>query len=344
MSKTRVLIVDDSPTMCAILSKILEQDHQIEVVATAADPYEARESIRLHKPHVLTLDVQMERMNGLVFLDKIMRLRPLPCIMISSLTQKGGDVAMKALELGAFECIAKPSDGQIHEALSNLPSLVKAAGMTRLDTLQPKAKTSVIEGFNRDPRKIVVIGSSTGGVDALSTVVSALPSNCPPVLITQHMSPGYTASFARRLNGKCAPTVIEAQEGMRIEAGHVYIAPSGPQHMRLSGKRSMSISVQPGEPVSSHAPSVDVLFESVAHLGKRVVAVMLTGMGSDGAQGMKAIRDAGGSTFGQDEESSVVFGMARVAHERGAVQRLLPLSKISAAILAATSKSKEPVT
>lgn len=337
-SKVRVLIVDDSALMRQLLSSCLSADPDIEVVGTAADPIEAREKIKALNPDVITLDVEMPRMDGVTFLRKIMTLRPMPVVMISTLTQAGADVTLEALEIGAVDFIAKPTKDigtVMTELAGDLQSKVKAASRVRVRARhfdqKPKPKP-LADKFS--PRKIVTIGASTGGVEALKAVLIHLPENCPPILITQHMPERFTASFARRLNSECAMTVTEARNNDVVEQGHVYIAP-GARHLELArnaGRFVCRLTDDP--PVSGHRPSVDVLFRSAAKVaGPDVVGVILTGMGKDGSDGMVQLREAGGITIGQDEATSLIYGMPRVAFERGAVQRQYPLHDIADAIL-----------
>ncbi len=334
MSKVRVLVVDDSPTLRAVIKTVLKSDPAIEVVGEAADPYEAREAIKLLRPDVLTLDIEMPRMSGLQFLEKIMKLRPMPVIMVSTLTQKGATDTIEALRIGAFECVGKPTTGDFIKVLSVLPELIKAAAKYKPQGRLPvQNKTPVIEGF-RPNDKIVGIGSSTGGVEALFTLLSAYPKNCPPTIITQHMPEAFLLSFAERLNRTIAPNVSVASEGSHIQEGYVYLAPGGPYHLEVRGGVKPTCSLLASEPVSSHRPSVDVMFGSVAkHIGARMVGVMLTGMGRDGAQGMLSLKQAGGRTIGQNQATSVVYGMARSAMELGAIEKELPITAIGKEIL-----------
>lgn len=329
MRRTRVLIVDDSPLMRRMISSILDQDPEIEVVGAAADAYEAREAIKAHSPDVLTLDVELPKMSGIEFLRKIMRLRPMPVVMVSSLTQEGATTAIEALTIGAVECVAKPAGGDIAAAFGRLAEIVKAAAKAPVATLTERGgRAAEVKQYLPNGR-ILAIGSSTGGVDAISTILSAFPANCPPTVITQHMPPNFTRSLAKRLTEKCAPTIAEARDGAVLRPGFVYIAPGGDHHLEISGRGALTCRLTPGGLVSGHRPSVDKLFTSVARLRDKAVGVILTGMGRDGADGLLKIRQAGGKTIGQDEASCVVYGMPRVAHEIGAVERQAPLSKIS---------------
>ena len=337
----RVLIVDDSSTMRTMLRHVLSSDPELEVVGEAADPYEARDAVKQLRPDVLTLDVEMPRMSGLEFLQKLMAARPMPVVMVSSLTRAGAEDTLSALELGAVDFIAKPSGANAMEALSVLPYKVREASKARLMQPAPaphpvgeSQQAQKAERFNPG-RNVVAIGASTGGVDALLTVLSNFPENCPPTVIVQHMPAKFTSSFAKRLNGRTRMNVAEATDGAQLRPGHVYLAPGGTQHLYLDYRAGIQCRLREGEPRSGHSPSVDELFESVADLGKRALGVLLTGMGSDGAEGLKRIRNEGGRTIGQNKATSTVYGMPRVAFEMGAVQRQLPLNLIGPAILEA---------
>lgn len=331
----RVLIVDDSPTMRAMIASVLKSEQDIEVVGSACDPLEAREAIKALNPDVVTLDVEMPNMNGIEFLERLMRLRPTPVIMISTLTQEGADATLQALELGAFDCIGKPRDGDIRAAFRPLADMIRAAANSRVRSRAAAAPQAAPTSSFKPNRNLVAIGSSTGGVEALQTVLQTYPANCPPTVITQHMPPVFTRNFAQRLDRTCAPTVHEAEDGMPIQIGHVYLAPGGDMHLKVEGSgTNLRCRLFEAATVNGHRPSVDVLFDSVAaSVGARSVGVILTGMGRDGAAGLKRMRDAGARTLGQDETSCVVYGMPRAAHELGAVERQLPLSRICSAVL-----------
>lgn len=337
----RVLIVDDSALIRQMLTEMLSSDPDVEVLGTAPDPYVAREKIKQLNPDVLTLDIEMPRMDGIGFLQKIMKLRPMPVVMVSTLTQKGADATLQALEIGAVDYVAKPTQdlqSSLEEKRSELIFKVKAAaaanmrGRVGLHTQEvlaaPKAR-----GYS-STEKIVAIGASTGGVEALSTVLSALPAVSPAILITQHMPVKFTSTFAERLNRLCAIEVMEAADGARVLPGHAYLAP-GDQHLRLGRNGANYVCRVAGQDlVAGHCPSVDVLFDSVAtSAGSNAIGVILTGMGKDGAAGLKNMREAGARTLGQDEGSCVVYGMPRVAHEFGGVQTQIPLSKMAKNIL-----------
>ncbi len=330
----RVLIVDDSATMRSLIAATLRQDPEIEVLGFANDPLEAREAIKRLNPDVITLDVEMPHMNGLDFLEKIMRLRPMPVVMVSTLTQAGADATLSAMELGAVDCVGKPGAGATAaEAFADLAEKVKAAARARV---RPFAGPVLRAEENRTYRAediIVAIGSSTGGVEALMTILSAFPATCPPTVITQHMPATFTRSFAERLDRVSGAKVAEAWDGARLQPGHVYLAPGGGAHLEVTGATHPTCRLRVDEPVNGHRPSVDVLFESVARLKRPALGVILTGMGRDGAQGLLTLRQSGAHTLGQDESSCVVYGMPRAAQEIGAVEKQSPLARMSAAIL-----------
>jgi two-component system chemotaxis response regulator CheB len=328
----RVLVVDDSATMRSLIIKLLRSDPEIQVVGEAADPLEARQGIKQLYPDVVTLDIEMPNMNGLEFLEKIMRLRPTPVIMVSTLTQEGAEANLRALELGAFDCVAKPTSSNA-EGFNLLPEKVKAAAKSRCgqSVRKPNAPERV-SGFVPDGR-LLGIGSSTGGVEALINIISHFPENCPPTVISQHMPATFTKSFAQRLDRLCAARVTEASDGDLLTPGHIYLAP-GDAHLEISRSTPRLCRLSRAERVNGHRPSVDVMFKSMVRtVGNQAVGVILTGMGRDGAEGLLELRRAGGTTIGQDEVSSVVYGMPRVAFEIGAVETQLPLSKISQKIL-----------
>jgi two-component system chemotaxis response regulator CheB len=323
----RVLVVDDSATMRGLITARLRADPMIEVVGQASDPHEARRAIKQLNPDVITLDIEMPNMDGIEFLDKIMRLRPTPVIMISTLTQKGADVSLHALEIGAFDCIAKPGSGNSDD-FDLLTEKVKAAANSRRRfRRQETVVTERAVAFAPDDR-IIAIGASTGGVEALITILSHFPPNCPPTVISQHMPATFTRSFASRLNNLCAASVSEAKDGAPITAGQVYLAP-GDFHLEITGTSAFRCRLSDAPKVNGHRPSVDVMFKSVLRtVGSRSIGVILTGMGRDGAEGLLELRNAGAETLGQDEQSCVVYGMPRVAHEIGAVARQLSLEQI----------------
>ncbi|HEV7353552.1 MAG TPA: chemotaxis response regulator protein-glutamate methylesterase [Brevundimonas sp.] len=329
-----VLIVDDSPTMRGLIAATLKRDPDIEVVGYAANPMEARAEIKRLNPDVITLDVEMPGMNGIEFLEKIMRLRPMPVVMVSTLTQAGAEVTLAALELGAVDAVGKPGPGMTTaEAFANLSNIVKTAARSRVRTASgapaPAARGA---DYRAGGDHILAIGASTGGVEALLSIISRFPANCPATVITQHMPATFTPSFAARLDRSCAATVQEATDGAPLEPGRIYLAPGGAMHLEVAGSTPRCRLVA-GDTVSGHRPSVDVLFHSVARSKRPCTGVILTGMGRDGAEGLLAIRQAGGHTLGQDEASSVVYGMPRAAFEIGAVERQLSLSQMPDAIL-----------
>jgi len=340
MRSIRVLIVDDSALVRQMLTSLLETDPEIMVVGAAPDPLVARDMVKALNPDVLTLDIEMPRMDGLAFLEKIMRLRPMPVVMISSLTQKGADVALRALEMGAIDYVGKPTVGLVEgfNALRDeIVAKVKAAAAARVRASsgeRPAMPRAAAVGSYSSTEKLIAVGASTGGVEALHSLLTAFPADAPAILITQHMPASFTENFARRLDQQCAVTVSQAEDGARVLPGHVYIAPGG-RHLELarSGANYMC-RVHDGAPVSGHRPSVDVLFNSVAQMaGADAVGVILTGMGKDGAQGLLAMRRAGASTIGQDEATCVVYGMPKAAFDCGAVETELSLGRIPEQIL-----------
>jgi two-component system chemotaxis response regulator CheB len=336
----RVLVVDDSAVMRDLLSGILAEDPEIEVLDTAPDPYVARERIKALNPDVITLDVEMPHMDGVTFLRKIMTLRPMPVVMISTLTTAGAETTLEALEIGAVDFVAKPTNNVATTLAQLAPEIrakVKNAGRTKVRA--PVARKPKVHTLSRSAAsgdKIVFIGASTGGVEALKVVLTGMPADSPPILITQHMPPRFTHAFAERLNRECAMTISEAKHGDPVEQGHAYIAP-GSHHLEIarSGGRFVC-ALNDGPTMSGHRPSVDTLFQSAAKLvGANAVAAILTGMGKDGANGMREMRNAGAFTIGQDEATSLIYGMPRVAYEVGGVMKQSPLGDVSDAILAA---------
>jgi two-component system, chemotaxis family, protein-glutamate methylesterase/glutaminase len=344
-SPVRVLVIDDSALMRQLLSALLSGDPDIEVVGTANDPLMARDRIKALNPDVITLDIEMPQMDGLTFLRKLMELRPMPVVMCSTLTQAGADATLQALEIGAVDFIAKPT-GNVASAMNDLSlelrTKVKTAARARVTARRaaPARIPPKRAQLGVTPEKIIVMGASTGGVEALKEVLVHLPSDTPPILITQHMPPRFTAAFANRLNNECPMTIHEAAHDQPVERGHAYIAP-GAHHLELDRRNGRFLCRLHDElPVSGHRPSVDVLFRSAARIaGPIIIGVILTGMGKDGAEGMLELRRARAITLGQDEESALVYGMPRVAFERGAVMRQCSLGKMSDAILAACGVS-----
>jgi two-component system, chemotaxis family, protein-glutamate methylesterase/glutaminase len=343
----KVLIVDDSALVRQVLSHILSGASDIEVVGSAPDALVARDMIKALNPDVLTLDIEMPKMDGLEFLEKLMKLRPMPVVMISSLTQRGAEATLRALELGAVDFVAKPKLG-VAEGLDSyaeeIVAKVRAAAGSRFlrkTTLHvPSTSQPIIKGASE---KLILLGASTGGTEAIKEFLLNMPPTCPPILIVQHMPPGFTASFATRLNGLCRIDVKEAVDGERVVPGHAYIAPGG-KHLVL--KRSGAFyqtGITDEAPVSLHRPSVDKLFLSaVPHVGANTVAVIMTGMGKDGAQGMLALRGAKVYTVAQSEASCVVYGMPREAVQLGAVDAVVDLSDIAAHVLARFGVGAKP--
>lgn len=335
----RVLIVDDSALMRAFLGRVVHSQPDMDVVGVAADPLVAIEQIRLRAPDVITLDVEMPRMNGLDFLSKLMAVRPLPVVMISSLTRDGAQTTMRALELGAVDFVAKPQDlAQLETCAADIADKIRAASVARIRRRAPGPLLASVAA-PRPPHaasgrcaldSVVAIGASTGGVEALREVLSALPATMPPIVIAQHMPPGYTDAFARRLDASCEIGVTEARDGEPARQGMAYIAPGG-RHLAVMRRASgYVLRVTDDAPVNRHRPSVDTLFRAVAGAaGQRSIAVMLTGMGADGAEAMLQLNAAGAHTIAQDEASCVVFGMPRQAIAIGAVREVLPLGHIA---------------
>ncbi len=348
MKKIRVVVVDDSALVRSLLADIINRQSDMECVGTANDPLIAREMIRELNPDVITLDIEMPKMDGIEFLGRLMRLRPMPVVMISTLTERGAEVTMRALELGAVDFVSKPriglTDG-INELASQIVDKVRVAAAAHIrrnltQGVQPPPQPTARPGVGNlagrvSTEKLVCIGASTGGTEAIKEVLTRLPADSPGVVITQHMPAGFTTSFAARLNGLCQITVQEATHGSRILPGHAYIAPGGKQFsVDRSGANYVCV-VQAGEPVNRHMPSVEVLFKSAARcVGRNAYGIMLTGMGNDGAKAMKEMRDAGSYNYVQDEATSVVFGMPREAILHGAADEVLPLSAIAPALLA----------
>jgi two-component system chemotaxis response regulator CheB len=330
----RTLIVDDSPTMRTVLGMLLAQDPEIEVIGSADCPATARTMIKELNPDVLTLDIEMPGMDGLDFLEKIMRLRPMPVVMISTLTERGSEASVRALELGAFDCRPKPLFNEARDGDGGeLARVVKAAAGSR--QRRQELASGPPANYSARPDSVIAIGSSTGGVEALLNVLQSFPETCPPVMIVQHMPAAFTRSFAARLDRCCPPHVVLAEDGLPLVPGQVAIAPGGDTHLVLASGRQRRCRLVEGPPESGHRPSVDALFHSVASAGFATAAgAILTGMGADGAKGLLAMREAGARTFGQDEASSVVYGMPGVAHRIGAVEKQLPLGQIAAGLLA----------
>jgi len=343
MTKTRVVVVDDSALVRSLLSAIINRQTDMECVGTAADPLVAREMIRSLDPDVITLDVEMPRMDGLDFLARLMKLRPTPVVMVSTLTERGAEVTLRALELGAIDFVAKPKVGVadgLRMLADDITDKVRVAAQATLrrpmsnaakatEAARPVTPMSALGRLSTE--KIVFIGASTGGTEATKEVLTQLPPDCPAIVITQHMPAGFTKSYAARLDGLCRIRVAEARDGERILPGHAYIAPGGVQHLSVERSGANYIArLTESEPVNRHRPSVEVLFGSAARVvGPNALGIMLTGMGGDGARAMKAMRDAGSYNIVQDEASCVVFGMPREAIAAGAAHEVLPLGQIA---------------
>lgn len=366
MAKTRVVVVDDSALVRSLLAEIINRQPDMECIGAASDPLVAREMIRNLNPDVITLDVEMPKMDGIDFLSKLMRLRPMPVVMVSTLTERGADVTLKALELGAIDFVAKPKIGVadgLRQLSDDITDKIRVASKARIHRPPPAPASMMSTGAHAVPtahgtagahaprppaaprvtlaslgrlstEKIFFIGASTGGTEATKEVLTALPADCPAVVITQHMPPGFTRNYAARLDGLCKIRVKEAEDGERILPGHAYIAPGG-LHLSVEKSGANYIArVRDGDPVNRHKPSVEVLFKSAAAcVGPNAIAVMLTGMGADGATAMREMRDAGAYCVAQDEATCVVFGMPREAIAAGAINEVLPLTKIAGHIM-----------
>jgi two-component system, chemotaxis family, protein-glutamate methylesterase/glutaminase len=343
MSKIKVLIVDDSALIRHMLAEIFRQTDDIEVVGSAGDPLIARDKIKQLNPDVLTLDVEMPRMDGLTFLRNLMRLRPMPVVMISTLTEKGAEVTLEALAMGAVDFVAKPKinvvDG-LKEYAAEIVAKVRIAADAKVKALEtPKlgvdlAETPVLKNHFKTTHKIVAIGASTGGTEAIKEVIKYLPADAPPIVITQHLPVAFSSSFANHVNAVGAMTAQVAQDGQLLLPGNIYIAP-GDQHLLVMRDGARYICrLDDGPLVNRHKPSVEVMFRSVAqNVGKNAVGVMLTGMGGDGARAMLEMREAGAQNIVQDEASSIVWGMPGEAYRLGAAHHIVPLDKIAAKIL-----------
>lgn len=334
-NKIRVLIVDDSALVRKMLREGLGKARDLEIVGAAKDPYEARDLLVKLRPDVMTLDIEMPKMDGLEFLRRLMPQFPIPTVVVSSLSQKGSQMAIDAMSAGAVDVVGKPSRdlGYVFEQMMNdLTVRVRNAARVNRALLRSRAPQSPAQGYRANfvsTDKVIGIGASTGGTEALFSILRSLPVDCPGVVVVQHMPPGFTRALASRLDTQVPLSVVEAKNGDSISSGKVLIAPAGQQCqvMRSGGHYVVHLSDAGSH---AHAPSVDVLMESMArHVGKNGVGVILTGMGKDGAQGLKRMRDAGSKTIGQDEASSVVYGMPKAAAELGAVQVQLPLAKIA---------------
>jgi len=343
MGKIRVLVIDDSALMRKVLSEIINREPDMEAIGAAPDPLIAREMIRNLNPDVLTLDIEMPRMDGLDFLERLMRLRPMPVVMVSTLTERGSEAAFQAIELGAVDFVAKPKMGAanaIQDYAVEISDKIRAAAAARIGRAPaqqrdvPKPPPRPSHHRLASTEKIIVIGASTGGTEAIKDVLVQMPADAPGILVTQHMPEGFTRSFAARLDGLCKVAVKEAEDGERVLPGHAYIAP-GHSHLLLRKSGANYITqLSQSDPVNRHRPSVDVLFHSAAECaGKNVIGVILTGMGKDGAAGMLELRRAGAYTYAQDKDSCVVYGMPKEAVAVGGVEEVLPLEDIAGAVL-----------
>jgi two-component system chemotaxis response regulator CheB len=342
VKKIKVLIVDDSALIRSVMSEIISSQADMEVVGVAPDPLVARELIKQTNPDVLTLDVEMPKMDGLDFLEKLMRLRPMPVLMVSSLTERGSEITMRALELGAVDFVTKPKisiQSGMREYTELIADKIRAASKARIKprTVGPGTPATVLPAL-RSPltssEKLIIIGASTGGTEAIREFLMQMPSDCPGILIAQHMPEGFTTSFARRLDTLCKISVREAAGDERILPGHAYIAP-GHSHLLLARSGANYVTkVEQTDPVNRHRPSVDVLFRSAASAaGKNAVGVILTGMGKDGAAGMLEMKNAGAYNFAQDEATCVVFGMPREAIALGGTHEVGPLTSLPGMVL-----------
>ena len=351
--KIRVIVVDDSALVRSLLAEIINRQRDMECVGTANDPLIAREMIRELDPDVITLDVEMPRMDGIDFLGRLMRLRPTPVLMISTLTERGAEVTMKALELGAVDFVSKPRVGLssgLNELATEIVDKIRVAAVAHVRRIvardpvtahAPSGPATPAHGSSGSllgrvsTEKLICIGASTGGTEAIKEVLVPMPADSPAIVITQHMPPGFTTSFAARLNGLCQITVKEAVHGERILPGHAYIAPGGRQFsVARSGANYVAV-VEDTPPVNRHKPSVEVLFKSAAAVvGRNAYGIMLTGMGNDGAAAMREMKDAGSYNYVQDEATCIVFGMPREAIAHGAADEVLPLGQIAHALIA----------
>lgn len=355
--KIRVLIIDDSALIRQMLTEMLSACREIDVVGTASDPFIARDKIKSLNPDVLTLDVEMPKMDGITFLSNLMRLRPMPVVMVSSLTERSADITLRALELGAVDFVSKPKVDIAHslqDYAEEIITKIKVAAHARIrpfnersaessaHRIDPKLSADAVIRKKDPPRRflttdrIIAIGASTGGTEAIKELLMAFPADTPGIVISQHIPEAFSAPFARRMDTVSAMRVAQAEDGQQIIPGHVYIAP-GDRHLMVERSGAQYICrLSNGPPVNRHRPSVDVMFRSLAqNVGPNTIGVILTGMGADGALGMKEMRDAGARTIAQDEKTSVVWGMPGSAVEHGAVEQILPLPKIAEAVLRA---------
>lgn len=348
MSKIKVLVIDDSALIRRVLTEIINSEPDMMVVDTATDPLEAREKIKKLNPDVLTLDVEMPKMDGITFLRNLMRLRPMPVIMVSTLTEAGAEISLEALAIGAVDCVAKPTANgtrmdEIQEELTNKIRAAAGASISTIEKISTRQPLKKAEPKPPDYRAksnyLIAIGASTGGTEAIKEVLIDMPENSPPIVIAQHIPPNFSASYATRMNSLCAIRVHEAQNGEPIEGGHAYIAPGG-YHLSIKrhGTQLLCV-VDETERVNRHRPSVDVLFDSVSSIMKNnAMGILLTGMGNDGAQGLLRMKQIGAFTIIQDKDSSVVWGMPGVAFSLNAHEVVLPLHKIAAKIVKESSR------
>lgn len=337
MKKIKLLIVDDSVVIRELYKSLLSTEQDIEIVDTAIDPYDAREKIKRLNPDVITLDIEMPKMDGLSFLEKIMALRPMPVIMASTLTQKGASATIRALEIGAVDYVSKPLGEHTDDILENLKqdliSKIHTAAAANIKA-HSRAQATKPSVHNFNPvgfcKKIIAIGSSTGGVEALRDIFLTLPANCPPIVMAQHMPEQFTGSFAARLDSLSEVSVCEAKDGLKLQPGHAYLAPGGKHLVVIKKGNEFFCKINDDDKVSGHKPSVDVLFRSIAEtVGADAIGIILTGMGKDGAEGMLKMHGNGAYTIGQSQASCVVYGMPKAAASLGAVDIELPLNEIA---------------
>ena len=340
----KVLVIDDSPLIRRLLTEILHQAEDIEVVGSAEDPYQAREMIKQLNPDVLTLDIEMPKMDGISFLKNLMRLRPMPVVMISTLTQKGSPITLEALELGAVDFIAKPTvnvSEQFTQYAKVVQQKVRTAATARVRSFKLSNVNSMetLANAQFSHNKVLAIGASTGGTEAIKEVLIRMPENCPPIVITQHIPPVFSSSFAQRMDRTCTINVKEAAQGDKLTSGCAYIAP-GDQHLSVKQQGgSLYCQLDQSDPVNRHRPAVDVLFNSLVEVcPKNTIAALLTGMGSDGAKGLLALKQHGAYTLAQDELSSVVWGMPKAAVELGAAIDIVSLDKVAQQLLSQAIK------
>lgn len=336
----KVLIVDDSPIMQSMIALILKEDPSLEIVGTAADPFEARDQIKSLNPDAITLDLEMPNMNGLEFLKRIMKLRPMPVVVISGHATEGSKVASEAFRLGANACLPKPNLSD-EQAMRTMRQAVRDAclmGVAKADTRQaravdPKPSPHVPAPVSGSAPDIIALGASTGGIEALEAILGGFSANCPPTVITQHLPGRFSNGLAARLDRAIQPHLKVAEDGETLKAGCVYLAPGEVGHLHVRGRAALTCHIVQGDPVQGHRPAVDEMFRSLAALSNFAIsAAVLTGMGADGAQGLLALRRAGARTFAQDQATSLVYGMPRVAAECGAAEQVLPLQALADAV------------